>query len=564
MNNTIEFVVKMRDMMGAGLNRLSSTSQSAFNRMSAAAQGMTNRNQELKMSFNELQKKIQQVENIIKSSTISSKIAEARRELAALQKKSAGHAGNMGGAAGADKGLGIGSMLGGFALKAGSAIVSAVGPAVSAMITKSVEKEQVITKLTPFLGKQGATNAYKNIRQDADVAPFDTASLLEANMALISAGVNAKDARNDTMNLANAVSAVGGGNDVLSQMAAKMQQIKTDGKATTMDIKQFGVAGINIYEMLHRSTGKSIEQVKEMEVTYAGLSKAMAMANSKGGVYDGAMAAQSQTMSGKWSTIKNKLGNAASDIGDTFSPVFHKLLDLGISFANGIAPALAQAQPYIEMLSNGIGVAIDYIMQMINGTSEWSGWIDIVKSYFFIIWEHTQNIAMKFWHIVSGIIEFVKKSEILKDIFKFIGWIFEKVYGLVEVLMDGVVWLWDNVIKPIIEAIDSAYKWIKGDDDIEVKATKTIVPVKKKEPEKPQPASALATNTALNNSNANAGKSAGDTVTGGGPKVVNIYLGKFFENIQFTTLNSGETAQELENLVTECLGRVLYNGSKLV
>ncbi len=76
--------------------------------------------------------------------------------------------------------------------------------------------------------------------------------------------------------------------------------------------------------------------------------------------------------------------------------------------------------------------------------------------------------------------------------------------------------------------------------------------------------SALSTNTQLATSNNSASKTTGDTVTGGGPKVVNITLGKFFENIQFTTLNSGETAQELENIVTECLGRVLYNGSKLV
>ncbi|WP_143392476.1 tape measure protein [Flavobacterium psychrophilum] len=569
MNNTIEFVVKMRDMMGGGLNRLSSTSQSAFSRMSASAQGMTNRNQVLGMSFNELQKKIQQVESSIKSSTIPSQIADARRELAALQRQSAGHAGNMGGGASAGGTLGIGgvaigSMLGGFAMQAGSAIVGAVGSGVSAMITKSMEKEQAITGLTTFLGKQGATDAYKNIRQDADVTPFDTASLLEVNRALISAGINAKNARSDAMNLANAVSAVGGGNDVLSRMAANMQQIKTVGKATAMDIRQFGIAGINIYEMIHRSTGKSIAQVKEMDVSYADLSKAIAMANSKGGIYDGAMAAQSQTMSGKWSTVKDKFGNAASDIGDAFSPVFNKLLDLGIKFANNIAPALAQAQPYIEMLSNGVGMAVDYIMQMVNGTSEWSGWIDIVKSYFFMIWEHTQKIAMKLWHIVSGIIEFVKKSEILKDVFKFIIWVFEKSYQQIEMMMDGIVWLWDNVLKPILEALDGVYKWIKGVDDVEVKATKTIISKKPKPTDEPKPDSPLALNTKLTNTNNTSGKTAGDTVTGGGPKVVNIYLGKFFDNIQFTTLNSGETAQELENIVTECLGRVLYNGSKLV
>lgn len=570
MNNTVEFIVKMRDMMSGGLGRLSSTSQSSFNRMSQSANGMTQRNQVLGMSFNELQKKIQQVEATIKSSTIPSQISAARRELAALQKQSAGHAGNVGGgnAVGSNKGLGIGgvaigSMLGGFAVQAGSAIIGAVGSGVSAMITKSMEKEQAITGLTTFLGKQGATDAYKNIRKDADVTPFDTASLLEVNRSLISAGANAKDARKDTMNLANAVSAVGGGNDVLSRMAANMQQIKTVGKATAMDIRQFGIAGINIYAMLAKSTGKTIEQVKEMDISYDDLSKTLAMANSKGGIYEGAMAAQSQTMAGKWSTVKDKLGNAASDIGDAFSPVFNKLLDLGIKFAENIAPGLEAAKPYIDMIASGVGSIVDFIMNIVNGTSEWSGWVDIAKNHFLIIWDNVQSIAMKVWHIVSGIIEFVKNSEILKDVFRAVGWIMEKVFGIVGSLFDALVWLWDNIIKPIIEKLDWAYKAFKDffsdDKEVKITATKKLL-LPKKEDFKTSP---LATNAALATNNDASSKSAGETVTGGGPKTINITVGKFFDNIQFTTLNTGETAQELEKVVLECLGRVVYNGSKL-
>ncbi len=566
MSNTVEFVVKMRDMMSSGLGRLSSASQSSFSRMSQHAQGMTNRNQVLSMSFSELQKRIQEVESSIKGSTIPGQIAAARRELAALQRQSSMHPGNTGsGSSSKGSGIGIGgvaigSMLGGVALQAGSAIVSAVGSGVSAVITKSMEKEQAVTGLTTFLGKKGATDAYNNIRKDADVTPFDTASLLEVNRSLISAGANAQDARKDTMNLANAVSAVGGGNDVLSRMAANMQQIKTVGKATAMDIRQFGIAGINIYEMLRRSTGKSIEEVKEMDVTYKDLAKTLEMANSKGGIYEGAMAAQSQTKGGKWSTVKDKLGNAASDIGDALSPVFEKLLDMGIRFADSIGPAIAQAQPYIDGFSDSIGRGVDSMMAIVNGTSEWTAWVDIVKGHFQMIWEHTSSIGLKFWHIVSGIIEFVKKSEILKDIFRFIAWYFEKIYSVIDWLMNGIVWLWDNVLKPLLEALDRAYKWIKG-DDIEVKSTKSIIQKKPKDDPKNSP---LGAGAILAGNNEASGKSAGETVTGGGPKTINITVGKFFDNLQFTTLNTGESAQEIEKIIMECMARVVYNGSKMV
>ena len=68
----------------------------------------------------------------------------------------------------------------------------------------------------------------------------------------------------------------------------------------------------------------------------------------------------------------------------------------------------------------------------------------------------------------------------------------------------------------------------------------------------------------LSNSNNDAGKKAGETVVGAGPKIVNIHVGKFFDNIQFTTMNGNESAQELERIVMECFARVVFNGSKMV
>ncbi|WP_306353709.1 hypothetical protein [Flavobacterium sp. '19STA2R22 D10 B1'] len=569
-NNTVEFIVKMRDLMSSGLGRLSSTSATAFGRMSKSADGATSRNHILSMSFKELTIKIKEVEDKIKNSTIPSQISAARRELAALQRQTLNHPGNIGGggssrtpraaSTGGISDIALGSMLGGYAMQAGNAIVSAVGSGVSTMITKSMEKEQAITGLTTFLGKQGAQEAYKNIRQDADVTPFDTESLLMVNRSLISAGANAKDARTDTLNLANAVSAVGGGNDILSRMAANMQQVKTVGKATAMDIKQFGMAGINIYAMLSRSTGKSIDQVKEMDVTYEDLSKTLAMANSKGGIYEGAMAAQSQTKFGKWSTVKDKFSNAASDIGDAFDPVFHRLLDLAISFADNVPAMLERAKPFIDGIATVINGIVDFIQDINSGSSEWSGWVQRIRDHFMVFKAIVQHIGITLWGFVSSIVEFVKNSEILKDIFSYISTAILTVWSAISKILDLIVWMWENVVKPILEAIDRAYKWIKGVDDVEIKTTKKLVVPKPKDDD-PSP---LGSGASMMQSNSSSGKAAGESVVGGGPKVVNITIGKFFDNIQFTTLNNQETSQELENMVLECLTRVVYNGSKTV
>ncbi|WP_204270488.1 hypothetical protein, partial [Enterobacter hormaechei] len=136
-------------------------------------------------------------------------------------------------------------MMGNMLTQAATTLLSALKDGIGRMLSGTFQKEQDIVGLTTFLGKKGATDAYSNIRKDADVTPYDTASLLQGNRSLIAAGLNAKDAREDTMNLANAISAVGGGNAELARMAANMQQIKTVGKASAIDIKQFGYVGIN-------------------------------------------------------------------------------------------------------------------------------------------------------------------------------------------------------------------------------------------------------------------------------------------------------------------------------
>ncbi|MGZ9677553.1 hypothetical protein [Flavobacterium sp. GNP001] len=108
------------------------------------------------------------------------------------------------------------------------------------------------------------------------------------------------------MNLANAVVAVGGTSDTLTRMAANMQRVETVGRATAMDVRQFGIAGIDVYALLAESTGRSIDRVKEMDVTYEQLSAALSMSASKGGLYYGALENARNSMQGKWSNFQRK------------------------------------------------------------------------------------------------------------------------------------------------------------------------------------------------------------------------------------------------------------------
>lgn len=179
-------------------------------------------------------------------------------------------------------------------------------------ISYNAQIEKYTTGFTNMLGSaQAAQEAMQAIQEDAARTPFDVASLTQANQLLISAGENAEYSRKVINALGDAVSATGGGSAELSRMAANLQQIANVGKAATIDIKQFAYAGINIYQILADYTGKSVQEVQSMTISYDLLSQALIAASEEGGRYYNAMNTQSQTMNGRISTLKDNVSQLA-------------------------------------------------------------------------------------------------------------------------------------------------------------------------------------------------------------------------------------------------------------
>lgn len=203
-------------------------------------------------------------------------------------------------------------------------------------ISYNAQIEKYTTGFTNMLGSaQAAQEAMQAIQEDAARTPFDVASLTQANQLLISAGENAEYSRKVINALGDAVSATGGGNDELSRMAANLQQIANVGKASAIDIKQFAYAGINIYQILADYTGKSVQEVQNMTISYDLLSQALIAASEEGGRYYNAMDTQSQTMNGRVSTLKDNVkqlaGLLTGDLSSGVGVAIGKLNDMVVA-----------------------------------------------------------------------------------------------------------------------------------------------------------------------------------------------------------------------------------------
>lgn len=217
-----------------------------------------------------------------------------------------------------------------------TAALSGAKQFVSMGIEYNAQIESYRVGLTNMLGDaQAANEAMAAIQEDAARTPFSVDSLTQANQLLISAGENAGYSRKVIMALGDAVSATGGGNVELSRMAANLQQIANVGKASAIDIKQFAYAGINVYQVLADYTGKTVQEVQNMTISYDLLSNALIAASEEGGRYYNAMDTQSQTMNGRVSTLKDNVSQLAGlmtgDLSSGIGVVISNLNDMTVA-----------------------------------------------------------------------------------------------------------------------------------------------------------------------------------------------------------------------------------------
>lgn len=142
--------------------------------------------------------------------------------------------------------------------------------------------------------------------------------LIDANKMLIASGVNGQKSQQAISALAKAIVATGGGNEELTRMAQNLQQISNTGKASSQDLKQFALAGVDVYGLLADSTGKTVEQLKEMDITFDMITEALTLATQEGGKFYEASQVGATTLNGQVNTLQSTIREG---LGTAFQPV---------------------------------------------------------------------------------------------------------------------------------------------------------------------------------------------------------------------------------------------------
>lgn len=214
------------------------------------------------------------------------------------------------------------------------------------------------TALTNMLGDAEKANAMlTSIKRDAARTPFSTDALVAANQYLLSAGENAEYSQKTILALGDAIKATGGGDNELNRMAQNLQQVANVGKASAVDIKQFAFAGINIYQVLADYTGKSVQEVQSMTVTYDVLTKALQAAAQEGGRYYNSMATQSQTLEGRTTTLTDNVKQLAGELTTGLSSAYGAIVEKANSWVSSILESdekLSQLETTVTVAASAV------------------------------------------------------------------------------------------------------------------------------------------------------------------------------------------------------------------
>jgi tape measure domain-containing protein len=171
------------------------------------------------------------------------------------------------------------------------ALAAGIAAAANAALKFSNEIDRNRQQLTLFTKEVGATNQIiAQLKVTADATSLGLPGLLEATKTLAAYGVSAKNAGTAIKMLGDLAL---GDSEKLQRFAVNLGQIGSIGKAYTVDLKQFAMAGIPIFEALSKVMGKSTSEVLRLaeqgQVTYPIVVKAIAELTKEGAsFYNGA------------------------------------------------------------------------------------------------------------------------------------------------------------------------------------------------------------------------------------------------------------------------------------
>lgn len=200
------------------------------------------------------------------------------------------------------------------------AVGAAMGAAGAYAITLAAQMEQSEIAFGTLLGSgEKAQEFLADLAGFAAKTPFELRGLKQGSRMLLAFGFQAQDIIPMMTAVGDSVAALGGGEFEIQRVVRALGQMQAKGKVSAQEMMQLAELGIPVWEMLAKEIGVSVPEAMELASQGAidGMTGVNAILAGMQGRFAGAMDAQSKTVIGMWSTIKDNVNLAAVSMGKT-------------------------------------------------------------------------------------------------------------------------------------------------------------------------------------------------------------------------------------------------------
>jgi tape measure domain-containing protein len=229
------------------------------------------------------------------------------------------------------------------------------------------DMEQTNVAFEVMLGSaEKAKDMIVELRKYAAATPFTTKDIAESAKLMMNFGIAQKNVMPYIKMLGDASS---GNAERFKLMSLAFSQISSAGKLMGQDLLQLINAGFNPLQTISQKTGISMGELrKKMEkgqISFQMVADAFKVATSQGGMFNGMMDKQSQTVGGKWSTLVDNIQIKLIQIFDNIKPTLMALIDnigkMAQVFFDHVVPAITSAVDAFNVIYNVIAENIGII-----------------------------------------------------------------------------------------------------------------------------------------------------------------------------------------------------------
>lgn len=201
----------------------------------------------------------------------------------------------------------------------------------------------------------------KGLRDFALTTPFQFGELTQASRLMQAMGFAAQDVIPKLRTIGDAVSALGGGPEVLERVVRSIGEIGTAGKISGEQLRELSRAGIPALEAIAKKLGVTVAEARVQVTAQAVDAKTAldAIFTYMTSRFGGGMEAQAKTIKGMVSNLKDAITFTLADIGAVIAPfaktVITDMIQPLLDKTKALAGDFARLSPEVQKLALAFG-----------------------------------------------------------------------------------------------------------------------------------------------------------------------------------------------------------------